>query len=257
MNILCIGDIVGPAGVDFVRGNLWKIRKECSVGLVVANGENADPGNGITAQTARELFSSGVDVITSGNHVWQKSSVYDFLDDCREILRPCNYPEDNPGHGYVIMRVQGLDVLVINVQGLVFMEPIGCPFTAVERILSECAGKYELSIMDIHAEATSEKIALARHFDGKIKIIYGTHTHVPTADEKILPNGSAFITDVGMCGVTDSALGVKVGPVINKLRRKMPQRFELAEGDVTMNSAVFVYNTQKLCVELVKRVNFS
>lgn len=111
--------------------------------------------------------------------------------------------------------------------------------------------------MDIHAEATSEKIALARHFDGKINIIYGTHTHVPTADEKILPNGSAFITDVGMCGVTDSALGVKVGPVINKLRRKMPQRFELAEGDVTMNSAVFVYNTQKLCVELVKRVNFS
>ncbi len=257
MNILCIGDIVGPDAAEFVFANLWKIRREYEISFVVANGENADLGNGITEATAKNLLASGVDVITSGNHIWQKSGIYNFLDDCKYILRPANYPSDNPGHGYVIADADGVRVLVINVQGLVFMEPLASPFDTVDKILAASKGLYDISILDIHAEATSEKAALAHYFDGKIDIIYGTHTHVQTADERILAGGSAFITDLGMCGVINSALGVKYEPIINKLRRQMPQRFELASGPITMNSAFFVYNIQKSKIELVKRVNFS
>ncbi|MBQ4120788.1 MAG: TIGR00282 family metallophosphoesterase [Clostridia bacterium] len=257
MNILCIGDIVGPAAADFVCQNLWKIRKEYGITLTVANGENADPGNGITQNTAERLLASGVDVITSGNHIWQKSGIYPFLDDCPYILRPANYPGSNPGHGSVIVEANGKRVLVINVQGVVYMEPLASPFDTVDAILKQNAGEYDLAILDIHAEATSEKAVLAHYFDGRIDIICGTHTHVQTADDRILPGGSAFITDLGMCGVLDSSLGVKYEPVMQKLRTGMPQRFELATGNITMNSVVFVYNEQKQAVELVKRVNFS
>lgn len=257
MNILCIGDIVGPSAVEFVCANLWKIRREYEVALVVANGENADLGNGLTENTAKSLFTAGVDVITSGNHIWQKSGLYPFLDDCETLLRPANYPSTNPGHGSCLVEADGLSVLVISVQGLVYMEPLASPFDTVDAILEKNKGRYDLAIMDIHAEATSEKAALGHYFDGRIDVICGTHTHVQTADERILPGGSAFITDLGMCGVQNSALGVKYEPIIKKLRTGMPQRFELAAGSVTMNSVIFVYNTQKRKVELVKRVNFS
>ncbi len=240
-----------------MESNLCKIRREDESSFVVANGENADLGNGITENTAKRLFTAGVDVLTSGNHIWQKSGIYPFLDDCEAILRPCNYPGSNPGHGSVILEAEGLAILVINVQGLVFMEPLASPFDAVEAILEKNKGRYDLAILDIHAEATSEKAALAHYFDGKIDVICGTHTHVQTADERILPGGSAFISDLGMCGVQNSALGVKYEPIIQKLRTGMPQRFELATGPVTMNSVIFVYSRQKEKIEFVKRVNFS
>ncbi len=257
MNILCIGDIVGPAAADFVCNNLWKIRKEYDISLTVANGENADPGNGITQATAERLLTSGVDVITSGNHIWQKSGIYPFLDDCKYILRPANYPASNPGHGCVIVEADGLRVLVINLQGLVYLEPLASPFDTVDAILKRHAGEYDLSILDFHAEATSEKAILAHYLDGRVDVVCGTHTHVQTADERILPGGTAFITDLGMCGVQNSALGIRYEPVMQKLRTGMPQRFELAAGPITMNSVIFVYNAQKSRVELVKRVNFS
>ena len=243
--------------MEFLCKNLWKIRKEYNIALTVANGENADLGNGLLETTAKTLMQSGVDVITSGNHIWQKSGIYPFLDDCPYVLRPANYPTGNPGHGSVIVEVEGLRVLVINVQGLVFMEPLASPFDTVDAILEKNKGEFDLSLLDIHAEATSEKAALAHYFDGRIDIICGTHTHVQTADERILPGGSAFITDLGMCGVQNSALGVKYEPIIRKLRTGMPQRFELATGNITMNSVIFVYNEQNSRVELVKRVNFS
>lgn len=257
MNLLCIGDIVGPAAVEFVRDNLHKIRQEYDIGLVIANGENADPGNGLLPDTAKLLFLSGVDVITSGNHIWQKNGIYAFLDDCPALLRPANYPATNPGHGHVIVEARGLRALVMNVQGLVYMEPLASPFDTVEKILAEEAGKYDFAVLDIHAEATSEKACLAHAFDGRVAVIFGTHTHVPTADERILPGGSAFITDLGMCGVVGSALGMTFEPVTAKLRTGMPQRFVLAQGKITMNTAVFVYNEQKQKVDLVKRINFS
>lgn len=257
MNILCIGDIVGPEAADFVCNNLWKIRKEYDISFVLANGENADPGNGIMPATADRLFTSGVDVITSGNHIWQKSGIYPYLDDHDFILRPANYPSTNPGHGSVVLDMGSFRVLAINVQGQVYMDAIGSPFDAVEAALKRHKGEYDISILDIHAEATSEKAALAHYFDGRIDVICGTHTHVQTADERILPGGSAFITDLGMCGVLNSALGVKYDAIIKKLRSGMPQRFELASGSITMNSVIFVYNEQKKKIELVKRVNFS
>ena len=257
MNILCIGDVVGPASVEFLCRNLWKIRKEYGVSLTIANGENADLGNGLLENTAKMLFQAGVDVITSGNHIWQKSGIYPFLDDCEYLLRPANYPDTNPGHGSVIIEVDGLRALVMNVQGLVFMEPLASPFDTIDEILEKNKGKYDLSILDIHAEATSEKAALAHYFDGRIDVVCGTHTHVQTADERILPGGTAFITDLGMCGVQNSALGVKYEPIIRKMRTGMPQRFELATGNIMMNSVIFVYNQQNFKVELVKRVNFS
>lgn len=257
MNILCIGDIVGPQAVDFVCRNLWKIRKEYEISFVVANGENADLGNGLMENTAKTLFQAGVDVITSGNHIWQKSGIYTYLDDCDKLLRPANYPNRCPGHGYVICEVDGLRVLTMNVQGVVFMEPLASPFDTVDLILEKNRGKYDLSILDIHAEATSEKAALSHYFDGRIDVICGTHTHVQTADERVLPGGSGFITDLGMCGVQNSALGVKYEPIIQRMRTGMPQRFELSNGNITMNSVIFVYNNQSHRIDLVKRVNFS
>jgi len=257
MNILCIGDVVGPQSVDFLCRNLWKIRKEYAISFVVANGENADLGNGLQENTAKTLFQAGVDVITSGNHIWQKSGIYSFLDDCDNLLRPANYPDSNPGHGYVITTVDGLRVLTVNVQGVVFMEPLASPFDTVDNILEKNQGKYDLSILDIHAEATSEKAALAHYFDGRIDVVCGTHTHVQTADERVLPGGTGFITDLGMCGVQNSALGVKYEPIIQRMKTGMPQRFELATGEITMNSVIFVYNQQNKRIDLVKRVNFS
>lgn len=257
MNILCIGDIVGPEAVRFVTANLYKIRREYDIALVIANGENADLGNGLLPETAKGLLTAGVDVITSGNHIWQKSGIYPFLDDCPFVLRPANYPGGNPGHGHVILEAQGKRVLVMNVQGVVYMEPLASPFDTVEKILAAEKGNYDISVLDFHAEATGEKACLAHALDGTVDVIFGTHTHVPTADERILPSGSGFISDLGMCGVTNSALGMKFEPVIAKLRTGMPQRFEIATGTVTMNAAIFVYNTQKSKIELVKRVNFS
>jgi len=255
-NILALGDIVGPAAIEYVCSNLWKIRKENSISLVVANAENASVGNGLTKEDARALLEGGVDVITSGNHIWKWKDIYAMLDDNDYILRPCNYPSTNPGKGYSVINADGVSVLVVNVQGNVFMESLACPFASVSSVLEKNKGKYDLAIMDIHAEATSEKIALAHYFDGKIAAVFGTHTHVQTADEQILKNGTGYITDLGMCGVQGEALGVKAESVIKRLTAKMPVKFELADGKITINGCIFGINAQKKRTELVKRLIF-
>jgi metallophosphoesterase (TIGR00282 family) len=257
MKILCLGDIVGPDAVDRLCKTLYKVRRERQIDFVMLNGENADVGNGLSKDTAERLLSAGVDVITGGNHIFQKRDIYHYLDDEERILRPANYPDAVAGKGYTILDVCGWRILVINVQGTVFMDAIDCPFRTVEKILDRCKGKYDLSLLDIHAEATSEKIALARFFDGKIDMIVGTHTHVPTADAKILPAGSGYVTDLGMCGVTESALGVDVNCVIRKLRYKIPTKFELANGNVTFQGVEFVKTPQKAGVDFVSRVEFT
>lgn len=257
MKILCLGDIVGPDAVDRLCKTLYKVRRERQIDFVMLNGENADVGNGLSKDTAERLLSAGVDVITGGNHIFQKRDIYHYLDDEERILRPANYPDAVAGKGYTILDVCGWRILVINVQGTVFMDALDCPFRTVEKILDRCKGKYDLSLLDIHAEATSEKIALARFFDGKIDMIVGTHTHVPTADAKILPAGSGYVTDLGMCGVTESALGVDVNCVIRKLRYKIPTKFELANGNVTFQGVEFVKTPQKAGVDFVSRVEFT
>lgn len=254
MKILCLGDAVGPAAVEKLCRNLWNIRKERGISFVMLNAENADAGNGLTPATAKALLSGGADVLTGGNHIWQKRELYPFLDSTDQVIRPANYPGENPGTGYTILDCDGWRMLVINVQGTVFMDALDCPFRTVEKILERCKGKYDCSLMDIHAEATSEKIALAHYFDGKINMIVGTHTHVPTADAKILLGGTGYVTDLGMCGVTESALGVDSACIIQKLRYKMPVKFELAKGTVTLQGVEFDLNINNMNVDFVQRV---
>ncbi len=240
--ILAIGDIVGPQAIEALGGWLRNYKSQQGIDLAVVNGENASVGNGIDVNSAKAILDAGADVITTGNHVWHKREIRSFLDDSPQIVRPANYPDAVPGVGYTVVDAGGYRCLVINVLGTTFMEPLSCPFATVERILDRQSGRYDFAVLDIHAEATAEKIALASYFDGRIAVIFGTHTHVQTADERILPKGSGFITDLGMTGPTDSALGVKLECVIEKLTTHLPVRFELAEGPVEICGALFIYD---------------
>ena len=254
MRILAVGDIVGPLGVEYLSKKLRNYISAQRIDLTLVNGENASVGNGLSRADAESILDAGADVITGGNHIWQKKDLRDFLDESERIVRPCNYPGANAGNGYTIANVNGYRVLVINVMGIVFSDPLDCPFNAVERILQREEGSYDFATLDIHAETTSEKYALARYFDGRINCIYGTHTHIPTADEQILPGGSGFITDIGMTGAHDGILGVKTECIIHKLTTKLPTRFELAENDVRLNGVLFDLNTTTGKVEKIERV---
>ncbi|MBO5670022.1 MAG: YmdB family metallophosphoesterase, partial [Clostridia bacterium] len=197
---------------------------------------------------------AGADVITTGNHVWQKKDIRDMLCDSEQIIRPANYPPACPGAGYTVRDCLGWRILVINVMGTVYMDSLESPFDAVDRILAREAGRYDIAVLDVHAEATSEKIALGRYFDGRINIIFGTHTHVPTADLRILPHGSGYITDLGMFGPEESVLGVKTDIIIEKFRTKMPVRFEIADGPLVLCGACFTYDTDKKCITEVQQI---
>lgn len=254
--ILAIGDIVGAESTDRVCRAVGRLRNEYRADLVIANGENAARGNGLDRVTAESLLSSGIDVLTSGNHIWQKHGMQDYIDGNRFVLRPANYPSGTPGKGFVVYDSCGIRVLVMNVLGTVFMEPLACPFEAVEKMLAENAGEYCISFLDIHAEATSEKLALAYYFDGRISAICGTHTHVQTSDARVLPGGTGYITDLGMCGAENSVLGVKKECVIERLRTHMPVRFENPEGAATfLEGALYTCDTatgKALSVEAIR-----
>ena len=239
MKILAIGDVVGPAAIEYLARNLGEFRRREGIDLVIANGENASVGNGLTAADAGSLLAAGADVITTGNHVWKWRDLRDLLDDRRDIVRPLNYPASAPGRGGAVIEARGRAVLVMNVMGTSYGEPLGDPFDAVERELAANAGRYDVAVLDVHAEATGEKAAIARFFDGRIAAVFGTHTHVRTADARVLPGGTGFITDLGMTGPGDGILGVRADCIIERLRTHMPTRFELASGPVTASGAVF------------------
>lgn len=241
--ILCIGDVVGPAAVSCLERHLWELRRECGADAVLVNGENAAVGNGLDVASAKALLAAGADVITSGNHIWQKKEIGDFLNREPRVIRPANYPAECPGMGYTYCDAKGYRVLVMNVLGTVFSEPLDSPFSAVERMLSREEGRYDFAVLDIHAEATGEKLALAHAFDGRITAVFGTHTHVQTADCRILPGGTGYITDLGMTGPEDSVLGVKKELIIEKLRTHMPVRFAPADGPITLCGACFTLDT--------------
>ena len=211
--------------------------------MVVANGENSAEPNGIDKEGATALFESGVDVITTGNHVYRKSSVFSYLDDEEFILRPLNFPSTNPGHGSAIIRINGVRVLCMNVMGSAYMDSSGCPFDAVERELDKRKDEYDFALLDIHAESTGEKKAIAYYFADRIAVCFGTHTHVQTNDAQILEGKCAYITDLGMCGATDSILGVRKEAVIHKMKTKMLSRFDFATGKSCIEGAVFSVNT--------------
>lgn len=257
LHLLALGDISGVSSADQLSRRLWKYRQEQKIDFVVANAENASVGNGLDAVTAKSLLAGGVDVITTGNHVWKWRDLYPFLDESRSIIRPANYPATDPGSGFTYFRVSGVTFLVINVMGVIYLEPIGDPFTAVEEILEREKGKYDFALLDIHAEATSEKLALANTFDGRIHAIFGTHTHVQTADERILPKGSGYITDLGMCGPVDSILGIRTDIILKKMRSKMPIRYEFAEGKNTFHGASFFFDTEAKKVTEIRREEFT
>lgn len=235
-----IGDIVGKPGRSIIGKRLKDIRQEYSVDVVVANGENSAGGIGITRNVTNELLEAGIDVLTTGNHVWDKKDIFEFISDETRLVRPANYPPQTPGNPYTIVNVPNRGKLaVLNLSGRVFMPALDCPFQIASKYLEEIKQHTPYILVDIHAEATSEKQALAWHLDGQVSAVIGTHTHVQTADARILPKGTAFITDVGMTGPRDSILGVKAEPVIRKFITQLPVKFEVADGPVMIN-AVFV-----------------
>ena len=256
MRILALGDVVGSTTVDFLRQHLWKLRSAEKLDLVIANGENTTEIRGLSARDADALLNTGVDVVTLGNHAYGMRDIYSYLEDETRVIRPANYPPMAPGGGYTVVNADGWRVLCINVCGRVYMDPLASPFDTVDRILSREAGNFDLAIMDVHAEATSEKLALGHYFDGRVQIVFGTHTHVPTADEQILPHGSGYVTDLGMCGPQNGILGTAKEAVIERFRTMMPTRFSVANGPIRANGVIFDLDPGLKRVTAVKRITF-
>ncbi|MFH0917946.1 MAG: TIGR00282 family metallophosphoesterase [Candidatus Omnitrophota bacterium] len=239
MKILFIGDIVGAPGREAIKKLVGPLKQELGIDFVIANAENASGGSGITSRVATELFASEVDVLTSGDHIWKKAEIFELINQEERILRPLNFPSGAPGRGAsVFMSKNGIKVGVININGRVFMEALDCPFKAALKAAEELAAETKIIIVDIHAEATSEKIALGWYLDGKVSAIFGTHTHIQTADEKILPQGTAYITDVGMTGPYDSVIGRRVEDVLTRFLSSIPMRFQVAEGNIQLHGAL-------------------
>lgn len=257
MKIIAIGDIVGSISIDYLAKNLSKVVRDHRIDFVIANGENASEIKGLSKKDADTIYNIGVDFITLGNHAFGKKDLYDFLDHNDErIIRPANFPATAPGSGYSIVRVDGYKILIINALGTVYMTPLNSPFETVDKILEREKGNYDFAILDIHAEATSEKLAIAHYFDGRIAIIFGTHTHVQTADEQILPRGSAYITDIGMTGPVNSILGTKVDTIVDRFVKQMPQMFTVATGEVKASGVIFDINPNTSKINSIQRITF-
>ena len=239
MKILTIGDIVGKSGVEFLKNNLKEFKSVHKIDFVVANGENSAEGNGILPDCAKKIFESGVDVITNGNHTFRRREIFPFLNENHRILRPYNYPsKSTPGFGFCKVKVNNINVAVINLLGVAYLESINLPLDSLDEALRFCVD-CPIKIVDFHAEATAEKRALGYYVDGKVSVVFGTHTHVQTSDEEILPLGTGYITDVGMTGTICSVLGVKKEISIKRMKDRMPVRFENATGPCKMECAVF------------------
>ncbi len=232
MKILAVGDVVGNAGTEYIEKNLWKVRNKYGIDFCVVNGENASEISGVNRTDAQRILDGGADVITLGNHTWGRRDIASLLDDSECVIRPANYVQGLPGSGCTIIKVLGYNVLCINLIGTVNMEAESSPFFAADKILEREKGNYDVAVVDFHAEATSEKIAMGKYLDGRASLVFGTHTHVATADEQILKNGTAYITDIGMTGPTDGVLGVSYDIIINRFLTHMPERFSVADGDV-------------------------
>jgi len=251
LRILMIGDIVGRPGRQAVQALLSGLREEYRPDLIIANGENAAGGLGLTRQTAEDLIKLGIDVITSGNHIWDQKEVIPYLDGDLPILRPLNYPPGVPGHGYLIHG----EVLVVNLLGRVFMGSFDCPFRAMDSLLAGPGPKPGIIMVDFHAEATSEKVALGWYLDGRVSAVLGTHTHVGTADARILPRGTAYITDVGMAGATDSVIGDDREAVIQRFLTQLPHRLSVGKGGLIFNSVLVKVDDETGKAQSITRVD--
>ena len=257
MRVLAIGDVVGKNGVAFLSSKLKDVKEEYKIDFVIANGENSAEGNGITPQSAEKIFDSGVNVITGGNHTFRRKEIFPLLNENNNILRPFNYPGySTPGVGVKEVEIKGIKVCVINLIGVVFMECVNPPIQSIDRVLRKYMDS-DIKILDFHAEATAEKLALAYYVDGRITAMFGTHTHVQTSDETILSGGMGYITDVGMTGAIESVLGVKKEISIKRMKNKIPIRFENAEGPCKMECVIFDINENSGKTEKINRLRIT
>lgn len=258
VNILFIGDIVGKPGRQAVSRELHRLVDRFSVDVVIANGENASGGFGITAETARELFACGIHLFTSGNHIWDKKEALEYLKREERIIRPANYPDGAPGKGSTIFTTPGgVKVGVLNLEGRVFMDALDCPFRTADREIVALAASTNIIIVDFHAEATSEKSSLGWYLDGRVSAVVGTHTHVQTADERLLTAGTAYITDVGMTGAFDSVIGVRKDEPIYRFLTQLPAKFEVAKKDLRINAVVLAIDEASGKALGIERVNLA
>ncbi len=251
MRVLFLGDVIGKPGRVAVAGYL----KTVSADFVVINGENLAGGIGITPQTAIEMFSYGVDAITTGNHVWKKKEMPSYLMEEQRVIRPLNYPRGTPGFGQTVIRKNQLSLRIANIEGRVFMGSLDCPFRAMEELLDGDDGEKIPTIVDFHAEATSEKIAMGWFLDGRVSAVFGTHTHVQTSDSRVLPKGTGYITDAGMTGPTDSVIGMQKEGVLERFITQLPQKFQVGSNDVEVQGVLVTIdsiNGKCLLIERVK-----
>jgi metallophosphoesterase (TIGR00282 family) len=250
MNILVIGDIIGRPGRQVINQHLRALRRQYKIALVIANAENTAGGFGLTINTAHELLGDGVDVLTSGNHIFAQKEIIPYLDSDMPVLRPLNYPAGVPGRGYLISG----RALVVNLMGRVFMNNLDCPFRAMDRLLDELEKKPKIIIVDFHAEATSEKVAMGRYLDGRVSAVLGTHTHVGTIDTQILPGGTAYVTDIGMTGPTDSIIGDDVDAVIQRFLTQMPHHLTVGRGKPVLNAVLVEVDEASGKATSIKRI---
>lgn len=227
MKILFVGDVVGSPGREMVTDYVPRLKDKYKPQVTIINGENAASGKGITEKIYKQFLNIGAQVVTLGNHTWNKRDIFDFIDDAPHMIRPANFPESNPGKGLTYVNINGQEVAVINLQGRTFLPPTDCPFKKADELIDEAKQRTSIIFVDFHAEATSEKQAMGWYLDGRVSAVVGTHTHTQTADERILPQGTAFITDVGMTGPYDSILGVEKDTIINRFLDGLPARFEV------------------------------
>ena len=255
MKLLFVGDIVGRPGRYALTHALGRLVDRHCVDLVIANGENAAAGFGLTAEVAREIFDAGVDVITSGNHIWDKKEIFAFFDREPRLLRPANYPPGLPGKGGGVFKTAGgVPIGVINLEGRAFMNNLDCPFRAADALIDAISAQTKIIFVDFHAETTSEKISLGYYLDGRISAIIGTHTHVQTADERILPGGSAYLTDVGMTGSRDSVIGIRKEEAIERFLTQLPIRFEVAKKDPWLCAVLVTIDEESGKAQAIERI---
>jgi len=255
LNLLVIGDIVGRPGRQAIREFLPDLVRQYNIEFIIANAENASGGRGLTREVMQELLGAGIDVLTMGNHVWDNKEIFSFIDDEPRLIRPANYPQPCPGQGYHVYQAGfNMKIAVINVSGRVYMPALDCPFRIVEQIISSLP-EVDCIIIDFHAEATSEKQAFAYYFDGRATAVLGTHTHIQTADERILPGGTAYITDLGMTGPIESVLGMDRHAVIEKFLSQRPVRLEVAKGPSQLQGVVLELDEKTHRVTQIKRIS--
>ena len=258
LKILFIGDIVGSPGRKIVHDRLADLLAQRQIDLCVANGENSASGFGITPRLADELFAAGIEVLTGGNHIWDRREILDYFPHQPRLLRPANFPNGLPGSGLYVGRTKaaGIPYAIMNLQGRTFMAPLDDPFRAADRLLSEIPPDVKITLLDMHAEATSEKQAMGWYLDGRVSAVLGTHTHVPTADEQVLPRGTAYITDVGMTGPHDSVIGMEKKGILQRFLDTLPQKFAVAEGDVQMNTVLLDLDESSGRARSIDRLRF-